>query len=115
MKLKSLALALAAMVIAAATGMAKPKTSGTITLNMAATVAGSQLAAGMYKVEWQTHSPQTTVNFLKDGKVVATAVGMTKDLDKKADNNGVIYDNIDTAPVVKELRFAGSSQAIDFD
>ena len=95
---------------------ARAKDARTIVLHTDAVVAGSHLASGKYDVQWQTHSPEATVSFLKESKVVATVTGKVVDRGKKYASNEVLFDNDGTGGnVVQELRFKDSSQVIVFN
>ena len=95
---------------------AKSKDFKTMTLRYNATVAGAQLASGSYTVQWVTHSPEATVSFLQGSKVVATAEGKVVDRGTKYESNEVMFDETtDGARVVRELRFKGSSEVIEFN
>ena len=114
---KVLGITMVAMVCFVAVNLAaKSKDSGTMVLHSDAIVAGSHLASGTYGVQWQAHSPEATVSFLKEDKVVATATGRVEDRGKKYASNEVVY-SVDAggAHVVQELRFKGSSQVIVFN
>jgi len=81
-----------------------------------ATVAGAQLARGSYNVEWQTQSPMTKVSFLQGSKVVVTAEGKVVDRGKKYPSNQVLYNEAGNGRrVIRELRFKGSSEVIEFN
>ncbi|HEV2350487.1 MAG TPA: hypothetical protein VG028_11645 [Terriglobia bacterium] len=47
-----------------------------VDLVKAVTLNGKQLTPGKYKVTWETHSPQATVNFTRKKTVVATTTGI---------------------------------------
>jgi len=107
-------LAMAFFVVAGAA--AKAKDFRNMVLRSDATLAGTHLASGNYNVQWQTHSPGATVSFLKDGKVVATAEGNVVDRGTKYQSNEVMFDETaDGARVIRELRFKGSSEVIEFN
>ena len=99
----------------AAAAAAKAKDSRNVVLHYDATVAGSHLASGNYNVQWQTHSPEATVTFMRGSKVVATAEGKVVDRGKKYLSNEVVYNlTPDGGRVIQEIRFRGSSEVIVF-
>ena len=114
---KTLSVTIVAMAFFVAAGAAaKPKDSRNVVLHSDATVAGAHLASGTYIVQWQTHSPQATVSFSQGSKVVATAEGKVVDSGRKYLSNAVVYDETaDGARVIRELRFRGSSEVIEFN
>ena len=68
----SLGLLLAAGIPAAA------KNSRTINIDHAVFLQGKNLPAGRYKVEWQTHSPEATVQFLRNRQLVVSTEGQSR-------------------------------------
>jgi len=107
-------LAMACFVALAATANAMD--SGTMILHTDSVVAGSHLSTGKYNVKWQTHSPEATVSFIKESKVVATVSGKVLDRGKVYSSNEVVYnEDPNGARVIQELRFRGSSLVIVFN
>jgi len=106
----SLGLLLAAGLPAAA------KNSRTIKLDHAVVMQGSNLPAGKYKVEWQTHSPEATVQFVLKHKLVASAEGRVEQRDKTYEADAAVYDVLaDGSVSLMELRFAGSNKVLVFN
>ena len=92
------------------------KNSRTVALTHDAVLSGKTLPAGTYVVEWQAHSPQATVEFIQDHKVVFTAAGKLEDRGKKYYPNQVVYDTAsDGTNSIFEIRFAGSSEVLVFN
>jgi hypothetical protein len=118
---KTLSVSIVAMSLFVAAGFAAgaaaaAKDSGNLVLNYDATVAGNHLTGGKYNIQWKTHSPEATVTFKHEGKVVATAEGKVVDHGSKYDSNQVVYSQAaDGSRVISEIRFGGSSQAIVFN
>jgi hypothetical protein len=102
--------------LVATSAAAKAKDFRNIVLRSDATVAGAHLASGNYNVQWQTHSPQATVSFMQGSKVVATAEGKVVDHGTKCLSNEVVFDETaDGGRVIREIRFKGSSEVIEFN
>jgi len=114
---KTLQFTMIALIFTIAVGArAKADDSRKLILHYDATVAGSHLASGKYNVQWQTHSPGATVSFLRGSKVVATAEGKVVDSGKMYQSDEVMYDEAaDGARMIRELRFKGSSEVIEFN
>lgn len=113
---KILSVTIVAVAFAAAIAAAKVKDSGNLELRFDVTVAGAHLAGGNYIVRWQSHSPEATVSFLQEGKVVATATGKVVDRGTKYQDDEVIFGAAaDGARVIRELHFAGTSEALVFN
>ena len=106
--------ALALMVTAGA--QAKDRNSRNVLVPYDGALVGSHLVSGRYDVQWVTHSPEATVTFQQENKVVATVEGKVVDRGTKYANNQVIYDEkADGARTIQEIRFKGSSEVIVFN
>ena len=116
MKLRrSLTVSMVAMAFVASGLAAKPKDAKNLMIAHDVIVAGSHLTSGDYSVAWQTHSPEATVTFWHEGKVVATTEGKVEDRGMKYKSNEVVYtDAANGARAIQELRFRGSSEVIVF-
>ena len=116
MKVRNLAatlMMLALMLVAS--GWALAKDSANLKLDYAASVHGTQLAAGEYQVSWQTHSPQATVTFKQKKGGVTTAEGMLTERPSKYESNSVVYStNPDGSRNIIEIRFADSNKVLTF-
>ena len=87
----------------------------TLKLPYSASLKGTQLAAGEYKVTWETHSPEATVNFMHNNAMVATVQGKWVDRDTKYAANAVVYsNNPDGSRTILEIRFSGLKGALVF-
>jgi hypothetical protein len=103
----SLGLLLAAGIPAAA------KNSRTINIDHVVLLQGKNLPAGRYKVEWQTHSPEASVQFLRDRKLVVSTDGRVEQRDKISTSDAVVYDTApDGSVTLLEIRFAGSNKVL---
>ena len=110
-----LILAAVASLTASARGSSKP--SKTFTVDQAASLKGTNLSPGSYKVSWETHSSEATVTVAstKDGKVVATVPAKIVDRGVKYDRNAVVYDEgANGSRVISEIRLAGTTEALVF-
>jgi hypothetical protein len=89
----------------------------TRSINIPSTVVVNHqtLKAGHYKVEWQQPGPAVKVNFMRDGKTVATAPGTLETNDAQ-----VKQDDIITRPAASnknaltEIDFGHQKEAIIF-
>jgi hypothetical protein len=90
--------------------------SGKITLSRNAVLHGKNLPAGKYTVEWKTHSPEATVQFVQRYKVVLFTEGRVEKRDKVYDSNAVVYDVApDGSMSIIEIRFANSNKVLVFN
>jgi hypothetical protein len=94
---------------------ARAKNSHSLYIADAVIVSGHKLAPGHYKVEWQHPGQHVKVNFLQDGKVIASAPATVK-----ANDAQVTQDDIVTAKTTSnktaltEIDFAQKKEAITF-
>jgi len=92
---------------------AAAKNSRTINISRAIVLQGKNLPAGKYKVEWQTHSPEATVQFLRNRQFVVSTEGRVEQRDKISDSDAVVYDTLpDGSMSLREIRFAGSNKVL---
>lgn len=90
--------------------------SGTMTLTHDGILHGKALPAGTYSVEWKTHSPEATVQFVQRHRVVLFTEGRVEKRNKKSECNSVVYDiAADGSRSIIEIRFAGSNKVLVFD
>ena len=74
---------------------------------------GTQIPAGVYQVNCQSHSPTATVTFKQDKKVVATIEGHWVERGENFEDDSIVYQqNADGMPTLTEIRFAGRNQAL---
>lgn len=107
-------LILAVLAVAGIPALAKD--SQTVTLRYGAVLNGKTLSAGKYTVQWETHSPQATVQFLRRQTVIATAEGAVEQRDKIYDQDTVVYNSApDGSKSVVEIRFGGSNKVLVFN
>lgn len=90
--------------------------SGTVSLSSAAQLNGKSLAAGEYKVKWESHSPDAEVTFLQGKNMVASAHAKVEDRKDAALWDSVITrNNTDGSKSLVEIRFKGKKSALVFE
>jgi len=90
--------------------------TGTVTLSSAAQLNGKSLAAGEYKVQWDSHSPEANVTFLQGKTAVATAHAKLVDgTEASLWNSVVTRDNPDGSKTIVEIRFRGKKSVLVFE
>lgn len=91
------------------------KNSITIDVTQSISLNGTQISPGEYRVAWVTHSPETTVTFMRESKTTATANAKLVDRDTKYSVNQLVFqDNPDGSRTLMEIRLKGTSQALVF-
>jgi hypothetical protein len=107
---KSLVLGLA--VLTASSAFAANK--GSLTLVNPATINGTQLKAGDYKLQWDGTGPAVEVSIMKGNTVVAKVPGKVVDLSAPAQNNAAIVQKSDSGPnTLAGARFEGKKFALE--
>jgi len=92
------------------------KGSRTVTLTRNVVLNGATLPAGDYAVRWKAQSPQASVEFAREHKVVLSTEGRLEDRGKKYNSDTVVYlTTADGGVTIKEIRFAGSSEVLVFN
>jgi hypothetical protein len=113
--LKYLALAATLLLLTPLTMFAADKTTRSITIGDAVTVGSTQLKPGHYKVEWQGTGPAVQVNFVRNGKTVATAPANLKTDDSQVKQDDVIMDRTNAHnQTLKEIDFSHQKEALMF-
>lgn len=92
---------------------AKDKNQRTVNIPDAVSIGATQLAAGDYKVDWQGAGPTVQVNFVKNGKVVATAPATLRTNDSTVTQDSITTDT--TSHSLKEIDFSHQKEALVFD
>jgi len=87
----------------------------TLTLTHDAQLAGTTIPAGDYKVKYDVNGSTCLVKVMKGSKIVATANGELKQLDKKPEHDQIKLDNGNGGvPALSEMDFHDSTNAIVF-
>jgi hypothetical protein len=87
---------------------------GPLQVSDSTTVAGKQLPAGDYTVQWEGNGPSVEVSILKDKKVVATVPARITNLDQASQyNSAVVSTSSDGARVLSQIRFSGKKYALE--
>ncbi len=113
--LKYLALLSTFTLLSSLCALAGDYTKRSIDLYDAVQVGNTQLRAGNYKVEWQGDGPAVQVNFLRNGKNVATAPATLQMNDKDVNQDDVVIDKISAnTKALKEIDFSHQKEALVF-
>ncbi|HUJ94599.1 MAG TPA: hypothetical protein VLW84_04980 [Terriglobales bacterium] len=95
---------------------AREKNERSVSIAEAVHIGATQLPAGRYKVQWQEEAgPAVNVEFLRDGKVVATVPGTLKTNDHQVTEDDVVIQTVSTnKKVLSEIDFAHQKEALVF-
>jgi hypothetical protein len=89
-------------------------TKANLELSSSATISGTTLNAGDYKLEWDGTGPNVEVSVLKGKNVLAKVQGKLVDLDKPAAGDSVVFTTgANGSNTVAAVRFNGKKYALD--
>src|ERR1017187_4397572 len=83
-------------VLCSVSALARDKNQHSVEIPNAVQVGGKQLEPGSYKVDWQGTGPEIQVNFVRDGKTIATVPGTLKTNDAQVTQDEIITDTTST-------------------
>ena len=90
--------------------------AGTVSLSSAAQLNGKSLAAGEYKVKWESHSPEAEVTFLQGKATVASVHAKVMEDTEAAPRNSIVTrDNPDGSKTLLEAHFQGKKAFLVFE
>jgi hypothetical protein len=114
---KSLGTSALSVALLLASGIpALAKDSRAVTLSHDVVLNGTTLPAGKCSVQWETHSPEATVEFVRHHKVVLSTEGRVEERSKGYDRDAVVYNTAsDGTMSLAEIRFARSNKVLVFN
>ena len=78
-------------------------------------IAGKEIKAGAYDVKWKSSSPEATVSFVVNGKVVLEVQGKIEELSKNNDYTSLLIGKDSTGrQAINGMRFGGKKITITF-
>ena len=107
--LKGLVVGLALLLTSSAFAASKAN----FTLNSDASVNGTKLKAGDYKLEWDGTGPNVEVSILKGKKVVAKVPAKVVDLDRASTNDAAVLKQNGADSTLAGVRFQGKKFALE--
>lgn len=108
---KSLMLGAALMLASSAFAVTKAN----IELTSTATINGTTLQAGSYKLVWDGSGPNVEVSVLKGKNVIAKAPAKVVDLATPSAGDAVVFSNENGSNAVSAVRFNGKKYALDLN
>ncbi len=114
--LKLLSLVSTFAILFSLNAFAKDKNERTVNIPAAVSIGGTHLAAGDYKVNWQGTGSAVQVNFLQNGKVVASAPATLRTNDTSVTQDSIITSDTNaSSQSLKEIDFHHQREALVFD
>lgn len=94
---------------------ASDKTSRSVKISDPVSIGRTELKPGNYRLEWQGSGPAVQVNFMHDGKTVATVPAQLQVNDPKVTQDEIMTDrNNANAQTLKEIDFGHQKEALVF-
>jgi hypothetical protein len=98
-----------------ASALAADSTSRTVNIPNPVVVQGQHLRAGQYKVQWDGTGPRVEVNFMRNGKIVATVPAMLHTNDAQAKQDDIeTRQSASNQNVLQEIDFGHHREALTF-
>ena len=88
-------------------------TKANLELDSTATVAGTTLTAGNYKLEWDGSGPNVEVSIMKGKNVVAKVPAKVVDLATPAPSDSLVFSNDNGSNTLAQVRFNGKKYALE--
>jgi hypothetical protein len=96
--------------------LARDKNQHSVQISDSVQVGGTQLKPGNYKLEWQGTGPEVQVNFVRDGKTVATAPGTLKTNDPHVTQDDMVTSTTSlNTKTLKEIDFSHNKESLVFE
>ena len=95
---------------------AREKNQHSVDISDSVQVGNAQLTPGNYKVQWQGTGPEIQVNFILDGKTVATVPGTLKTNDAQVVQDEIVTEETSAnTKTLKEIDFSHNKEAVVFE
>jgi hypothetical protein len=96
--------------------LARDKNQHSVEILDAVQAGGTQLEPGSYKVEWQGAGPEIQVNFVRDGKIVATVPGTLKTNDAQVHQDDIVTDTTSAnTKTLEKIDFSRNKESVVFE
>jgi hypothetical protein len=93
---------------------ARDKNERTVTISDPVQIGSTQLKPGNYRVEWQGTGSNAQVNFMHNGKTVATAPATVKTDDPNVTQDDVVIGTNNNPKALREIDFHHDKAALIF-
>ena len=114
MKFASVSKSLVVGLVLLLTSSAFAASKASLTLNSSASINGTKLKAGEYKLEWDGNGPNVEVSILQGKKVIAKVSARVIDLEKAASNDAAVLKQGNSGDAtLSEVRFQGKKFALE--
>jgi hypothetical protein len=100
-------------ILSSVSALARDKNQHSVEIPDSVQVGGTQLQPGSYQVEWRGTGSEVQVNFVRDGKTVATVPATLKTNDAKVTRDDVVTDN--STKTLQEIDFSRNKESLVFE
>src|SRR5271165_5402033 len=115
-QVKYLALLSMLALLSSMSALARDKNQHSVEIPDTVQVGSTQLKPGNYQVEWQGTGPEIQVNFVRDGKTVATVPGTLKTNDAKVTQDDIMTDTANASiQTLTEIDFSRNKESLIFE
>jgi hypothetical protein len=102
--------------LSSVSALARDKNQHSVQIPDYVQVGGAQLKPGNYRVEWQGTGPEIQVNFVRDGKTVATVPGTLKTNDAQVRQDDIVTATTSAnTKTLKEIDFGRNKESLVFE
>jgi hypothetical protein len=102
--------------LSSVSALARDRNQHSVQIPNAVQVGGKQLKPGNYKVEWQGIGPEIQVNFVRDGKTVATVPGTLKTNNPQVTQDEIVTDTTSASTqTLTEIDFGRNKESLVFE
>jgi hypothetical protein len=102
--------------LSSVSALARDKNQHSVEIPYSLQVSGTELKPGSYRVEWQGTGPEIQVNFVRDGKTVATVPGTLKTNDAQVVQDDIVTDTTSAnTQTLKEIDFGRNKESLVFE
>jgi hypothetical protein len=115
-QIKSTALLSMIALLSTVSALARDKNQHSVEISDSVQVGGTELKPGNYKLEWQGTGPEVQVNFVRDGKTIATAPGTLKTNDPHVTQDDIVTDTTSAnTKALTEIDFSHNKESLVFE
>ena len=102
--------------LSSVSALARDKNQHSVEIPDSVQVGDTQLTPGNYRVEWQGTGPQIQVNFVRDGRTVATVPGTLKTNDAKVTQDDIVTDTTGAnTKTLEKIDFGRNKESLVFE
>ena len=94
--------------------LARDRNQHSVVIPDSVQVGSAKLDPGNYKVEWQGTGPEVQVNFVRNGKTVATVPGTLNANDNHVVQDAIVTDTASSTNKLKEIDFGRDKESVTF-